>query len=263
MHSLYNQGMTGMILQWLEMTAFRMDVPKLFSAFHITASLLTTLCAWLLSSLIRRMNRQHIIRIFFLSGILLLIMEVYKQAFMYFIEEGGHFNWWWFPFQLCSVPMYLVTALPFLSSKHQDTVFTFLSTYGLTASAAALIWPQDMLRSYVMMTGHAFIYHGFLLFFAFVCLRRHMIEHSFMPSLILFAACAGIAEVINFISHLAGGNADMFYISPFVKTLQPVFTQLEEISVPLETCVYLLCISLVSFLIQRTAVVKKKEINTI
>lgn len=42
-----------------------------------------------------------------LCGIILAFGELYKQLFLYVIVNHGKYDWWYFPFQLCSTPMYL------------------------------------------------------------------------------------------------------------------------------------------------------------
>ena len=40
-------------------------------------------------------------------GIVLLLMEIWKQLMIWKVEFGGRYEIWYFPFQLCSMPMYL------------------------------------------------------------------------------------------------------------------------------------------------------------
>ena len=51
---------------------------------------------------------------FFYSGFLMLISEIWKQYCLTYIMNEGTYNWWYFPFQLCSIPMYVCLLLPFL-----------------------------------------------------------------------------------------------------------------------------------------------------
>lgn len=109
----------------LRMTAWPMTPPVPYSAFHI---LLTLFGAGLAFSFARVFGKKirsmaspepYFRHILFSCGVFLALMELYKQAFLYAIEFHGHFDWWYFPFQLCSVPMYICLAAPLLhSEKH-------------------------------------------------------------------------------------------------------------------------------------------------
>ena len=71
-------------------------------------------------------------RIFFSIGLLLFASELWKQWVLTFILNDGVYDFWYFPFQLCSIPMYLLLMLPFLkSNSHKKVIFTFLMDYSL------------------------------------------------------------------------------------------------------------------------------------
>ena len=79
-------------------------------------------------------------RILFFCGLFLLLTELYKQCFLYFIIDHGHYDWWFFPFQLCSLPMYLCLLLPaFKPGPKKTAVYTFLQDFNLLGGLAALI----------------------------------------------------------------------------------------------------------------------------
>lgn len=109
----------------LRMTAWPMTPPVPYSDFHI---LLTVFGAGFAVSFARFFGKKirsmaspepYFRHILFSCGVLLALMELYKQAFLYVIEFHGHFDWWYFPFQLYSIPMYICLAAPLLhSEKH-------------------------------------------------------------------------------------------------------------------------------------------------
>ena len=107
----------------LRMTAWPMTPPVPYSAFHILLTLfgagLAVSFARVFSKKIRSMAspEPYFRHILFSCGVFLALMELYKQAFLYVIEFQGHFDWWYFPFQLCSIPMYICLAAPLLHSE--------------------------------------------------------------------------------------------------------------------------------------------------
>ena len=77
-------------------------------------------------------------RFFFVTGMILLGSEAGKQLLLTFSVGKGHYLWWYFPFQLCSIPMYLLPLLPFLKGEKRRCVLAFLSTLTLLGAMAAV-----------------------------------------------------------------------------------------------------------------------------
>jgi hypothetical protein len=81
--------------------------PEAYGLFHIVLIVVgLTLCitlAWLCRNLDDRRNR--ILLLSFACA--LIASEVFKQCFLFYVIEGGAISWGEFPFQLCSMPMYL------------------------------------------------------------------------------------------------------------------------------------------------------------
>ncbi len=55
-------------------------------------------------------------------GILMLLSELWKQWRLTYILNHRQYNWWYFPFQLCSIPMYLCLVIPWV---HYDAINMF------------------------------------------------------------------------------------------------------------------------------------------
>ena len=65
---------------------------------------------------------------------------------------------------------------------------------------------------------------------------------GYLKSLVLFLFCAVLAELIN-ISLRSYGDCDMFYISPYHLSSQPVFRDIDAIvGRPLGIVIYLFCV---------------------
>ena len=153
----------------LRVTAWPMTPPAPYSAFHILLTLfgagLAVFFARIFSKKIRSTSapEPYFRRILFSCGVLLSLMELYKQAFLYVIEFDSHFDWWYFPFQLCSVPMYICLAAPLLRSEQTlRRAATFLQDFGLLGGIMALAVPPGLMHPYWTMTLHGFIWHFIL-----------------------------------------------------------------------------------------------------
>lgn len=220
--------MTELLKTLLEATAWKMEQPELFSTFHFAALLITAGAAVFFAAVL---SKHFNIRILAIAGWLLVFMELYKQLFIYFIVNDGTYDWWFFPFQLCSVPMYLCILLPLTKGRLKTAFLTFMADYTFVSAAAALIYPEDMLRSYTALTVHGFLWHGILLFISLVIIMSGSagtLRSGFNSATILFIILCFIAIAVNaavehfMLSGSAYSYAAMFYLNPFHISPQPL-----------------------------------------
>ncbi len=237
-------------------------VPELFGTLHITFLIIAIVTSVLLFFIIRNKEEKFLLRFLFISGIIMLIFEIWKQIFSYRYVFNYQYNMWYFPWQLCSMPMYCTALLP-LFKKRQNVILVFLATYSLLAAIVALALPLDMLRIQVLLTFHGFIYHIVMIYQALIAIiiLRKRSDNKFYPSIILFLIMAFIAEIVNTTGHLIFNDIhrepNMFYISPFYPTTQPVFNTIaNKFGIFVEVIVYLGIITLVSYLINLFALKK-------
>lgn len=131
-------------------TAWMMVPPQPYSAFHICITavgfLIAVLAAYVLS---RKMERKFFIRLLFFCGVILTASEIYKQLFLYYVVNQEKYDWWYFPFQLCSLPMYFCLLLPLVKNrKLQLIILTFMQDFNLLGGIMALAEPSGLLHPY-------------------------------------------------------------------------------------------------------------------
>lgn len=267
-------GMQGMIfvmesniLDVLNMAAWRMEPPQLFGSFHIAASLITAVLAVLAAVFFARRAdiEKNVRKTLVLAGWLLLILEVYKQYFLYYIVNEGAFDCWFFPFQLCSMPMYLCMLLPFLKDESRVTLMTFMGGYIFISATATLIYPEDILRPYISLTVHGFIWHGLLLFMSLLIIFTGCTDagpRGLRGAAVLFVIQCVIALNINIVAEpvmpairaahpsVAHDWAAMFYLNPFHISPQPVISTIQETAgIPAGLVIYVIVIAAVSSMV--------------
>ena len=256
-------------------TAWPMEMQAPGSAFHLLLSLAGIACA--VSAAMFLAGRKNLCpeNVLFSCGLLLAFFELYKQGFLYFVVNGRCYNWWYFPFQLCSIPMYLCLAYPFLARPHTSSgkhgVFntrgsgaaapilaTFLQDFGLLGGFMALAFPEGFLYPYWTLTLHGFFWHFLLIFIGVYCGRRGLSdfgETGFARCLPLYFFCCLAATCINTAVQLTvypESYADMFYINCFFPSEQPVFSRISlslgnawgHIAYLLSSCLGAFCIHL-------------------
>ena len=253
-----------MVLSFLQATAWTMKPPVPYSPFHLILTFSGISTSIFLAGKTSMQERRQTDSLLFLCSLILALTEVYKQLFIYYIENNGRYNWWYFPFQLCSIPMYLGLLIPFVPQKPGNTFYTFIQDFGLLGGIMALAEPSGLMHPYWTLTIHGFLWHFILIYMGLTCAFYNHSEsnnsssnrnnhpeaaRTYLPVIPLFLICAAIATAINVLSH-PYGNADMFYISPYYPNGQIVFHQISLVIGTFSgNCLYLASVLLGGFII--------------
>ena len=228
----------------LQLTARPMTLPPLWGSFHILFLVLGAIAALIFSRLAAGCGERGARRIYLTVFVILAAGEIYKQLFSYYIVMKGSYDWWIFPFQLCSMPIYLTPLAAFLpDGRARRTICTFLMDFSLLGAIATLAYPAGIMREYLALTLHGFLWHIVLLFLGLFILMHgdaDLSARGFFRTLPLFGLCCALAELFNCLFH-SRGEINMFYISPFEISTQPVFSDIDRIlSRPAGIALYLL-----------------------
>ncbi len=247
----------GAISGFLALTAWPMDPPEPYSLFHLSFSAAGILAAVFFAYVLTRpgvgqkngpvrslpcgRGQSRAFGVLFFCGLLLAGAEIYKQLFLYEIVYSGSYNWFYFPFQLCSIPMYLCLLLPLFRKKKKSlsVLCTFLADFSLLGGVMALLEPSGLMYPYWTLTLHGLSWHVMLIFiglytaFSGLSGRR---AADYLPALPLLALLCLAATAINTATH---GQANMFYISPYYPITQVVFHQISlRLGIPAGIAVY-------------------------
>ena len=114
-------------MRFLELTAKEMTPPKAYGSFHLLFWGIGLTLSLTVAFLLRHTKEKTNKYLLFGIGLFLLIAEIYKQLFYTFYIEHGSYRFDRFPFQLCSIPMYLCLVVPWLKpSKLKQALYTFI-----------------------------------------------------------------------------------------------------------------------------------------
>lgn len=196
-------------------------------------------------------------RFFFLFGLLMLCSEIWKQLTLTFLVGHGVYTLWYFPFQLCSIPMYVFLILPFArGEKVRRALLCFIMCYALLGGTAVFADTSGLHYSYAPLTVHSYLWHflmiGTALFSGINCARElksgqekagtsgslsaktgsaesgaaagvsRLPLCAFAGSTVLYLTCCLIATGIN-VTLDKYGTINMFYINPDYPMQQVVF----------------------------------------
>ena len=193
--------------------------PPAYGLFHIILivvglSLCITL-AWICRCFDEKKNK---ILILSFAGVL-IASEVFKQMFLFYIIEGGAVSWGEFPFQMCSMPMYLCPLAVFARNERvRRACYGFMMCFKLIGGIAGALEPSGIFLEQVPLTVHAILWHYSLVFLGFYIIfsrRAGSTKRDYLDVLKLFLILCYIAFVINTLIGLATGESvNMFFVGP-------------------------------------------------
>lgn len=175
------------------------------------------------------MKKSHLF--LFICGILMLISEIWKQYILTFIIGQGVYDLWYFPFQLCSIPMYICLFLPWLKNSHLQNIFaSFLADYGLLSGIFSFFDTSGMHYGYAPLTLHSYLWHVLLILIGIVTALSFPFFQRwkyFSGSTALFLICCSIALALDLCLD-SYGPINMFYINPDYPMSQRVFSSIAD-----------------------------------
>ena len=224
-----------------------MTTPEAYGWFHLMwwAIVLGSgigLCIWHRHS----GNRERVINVVFGVAIAVILLEIYKMInFGFTYEDGVEFNfeWYSFPWQFCSTPMYVGFLVGLIrKGKVHDALCAYLATYAIFAGAAVMVYPGVVFIETIGINIQTMICHGSMISIGIYLLYTgHVkLEHkTILKALPVFACTLVIAMIMNEIAHANGMDGfNMFYISPYCDPHLPVYS-IVQTHVPYPWCLLL------------------------
>ena len=172
----------------------------------------------------RNANDKVFRRIVLICWIVMIVLEVYKQfEFSYSIKETTiewDYQWYAFPYQLCSTPLY---ALPFVifmkNSKFRDAFIAYMTTFSLFGGLVTFIYPEQVFVETIGINIQTMTHHGLQIvlgIFFIVYARKKFTIKYYLSGIPVFASFISIALILNeiFVATAATDETfNMFYIS--------------------------------------------------
>lgn len=216
----------------LEITAIKMIPPKPYGMFHITFFVLSIVLSCILANKLKDVSDRKNKKILFFTGLFLLVIEVYKELFYYFVVNNGSYDFSIFPFQLCDVPMYICLIIPFIKNKKiEEGMYNFMASYNLLGAFITFFEPSSLLRPYFMMTLHGFLWHAILVFLGiYIALSGRCLKNKkdFITSTKVYAVLCSIALILNIsLRNVSKGVLNAFYLGPNISPII-VFQDISE-----------------------------------
>ncbi|MDO4378791.1 MAG: YwaF family protein [Erysipelotrichia bacterium] len=227
----------------LSYTAWSMNKFKAYGLIHLVLFLGGLLISFCYAYYLRYSSEKKTNKILFGCGIFLLLSEIYKQLFYTYYLHAGTYPYWIFPFQLCSIPMYLCLIIPFVKKeKLKQGIYNFMASFNLMGGFIAFLEPSGLIHEYITLTAHAFIWHMLLIFIGLLIIFTGHAEKQlkdFNQAALLYLSFCFIAFMINLLLfNVSDGSINMFFIGP-AKSSLIVFKQICNYSVLLSSIIYI------------------------
>lgn len=204
--------------------------------------------------------------IMLVMGCALLVLEVGKQlVFAYRGDGKWDYDWSQFPFQFCSMPMYIMVLVGCLKEcRFRDYLCSFLATFGLFAGIIVMLYPSTVLSSMIFRFSQSMIHHSAMVVAGFIVIvsGRVKLEHkTIIKAIAVFSVCVFMAFIINIVYHASGmtDKFNMFWIGPYFNSDLVVFDKIgSALNIDADhlhignfvfLAIYILAFSLASYLI--------------
>lgn len=229
---------------------FRMQRPTIYGWFHI----LCIVCV-IGVTIFLVLKKYDVKKTLLVLSTIMLLFEVYKQLSFSFNDGKWEYQWYAFPFQFCSVPMYIAFIASFVkNSKIEKCLYGFLATYGLVAGIGVMAYPVTVFIEEILINIQTMVHHGFMVVIGLVLLINGHVKLNYQTIIngfwvFLIAVC--IAVSVNTVTYLIDfeGGLELFFISPFHASSLPVFSTIYPLMpYPIFLVLYLLVFTIGGFI---------------
>lgn len=214
-----------------------MTEPEAFGWFHILCLSLVVLIIFILYKRKKYYSEKQLKRVLGIYSIVALILEILKQLIWSFNYDSitnivtWDYEWYAFPFQLCTTPIYVCLICFFLKKNNfRNSLLSYISFITILGSISTILLPDSCLVSDILINIHTMWLHLGSFVVSIYLLMNKEVKLNFKSiknAILIFIIFVIIALVMNIyvynIGILNGETFNMFYISPYFISSLPVF----------------------------------------
>lgn len=257
----------------LELLDMKMEPPALYGWFHLLSLGIIVLLSVYLGVFRKRDDPAKIRRTVLLTAVIVIAFEIYKQINYSFSYTDGitfDYQWYAFPFQFCSTPMY-IGLLAGLTKKGRihKAACAYLATYAVFAGVCVMLYPATVFVETTGINIQTVVCHGSMIWIGVYLLSTGYVkaEHkTVLRAIPVFAACVALAVIGNELAYRTGllqtEDFNMFFISPYCEPHLPVYSLVQGV-VPFPWCLilYILGFSLAAYIMLLIAIAVKTTVQ--
>lgn len=213
-----------------------MERPKPYGWFHLVAvALVIGIIIAIVFTCKNISDKKFRIICLTVAGVM-LAMELYKQLTYSFDPDTGvwDYQWYAFPFQFCSTPMYVLLLIGLLKPcKFRDFLCSFMATFSIVAGVAVMLLPTTVFISQIGINIQTMYHHGAMIVmgvFVWVAGRAKGNLMTLLKGSAVFLALVSLAFIMNVIYHSTGNpeTFNMFFIDWHYNCELPVLSIIQE-----------------------------------
>ena len=230
-----------LLAQLLPILNGKMTTPIPYGTFHILFIVLSILAGLLIAKHLPCEKEAFIRRFLLIESILVIVLEIYKQINFSFYIDGNQiifdYQWYAFPFQFCSTPMYIGLLAAIIQSKSSHRrLCAYLASYALFAGVCVMAYPTTVFVDTIGINIQTMVCHGSMMTVGIVLLHSGYIKielNTLMRALPIFLLLVLGAATMNEVAYQTGllntETFNMFFISPYCSPELPVYAQIQSV----------------------------------
>ncbi|MBR6737466.1 MAG: YwaF family protein [Clostridia bacterium] len=247
----------GAIINFLD---FKITTPEPYGYLHLLFIALVIITTVILCVKFKNASQKVYERIILISWIIMVVFEAYKQFNFTFSYDGttitGDYQWYAFPFQFCSTPLYVFPFIVFCKNERvKNAAIAFTMTFVLFAGLAVYATPTTIFVETLGINIQTLTHHGLQIvmgIFTAVYYREKLGNLKFfVHGTVMFLGVLIIAQALNLLAPLwTSETFNMFFISPHGTCELPILQDIQPL-VPnaIFFIIYLVGFSLVALLV--------------
>lgn len=251
-----------------------MPEPAGWGWFHIMWLCFIVITIYLLYRQKNNFNEKQLKTVIGTYGFVALTFETLKQITWSFDWDFANqvaiwdYQWYSFPFQLCSTPIYVAVICFFLKKSNlRTTLLSYMAFTTILGSIATIFLPDSCFTTVILTNIHTSWLHfeSFVISVYLIMTEEvKLTTENLKKGLKAFIFFVGIAMAMNLIVYnsgvLNGEEFNMFYISPYFESELPVFNTIQKsVPYPIFLFTYIFALSLGSGIIFTIAKILKRE----
>ncbi len=231
-----------------------METPDLFGWFHL---LWLGIIAVITPVLCRRCKGKERSVILW-TTLIVIFLEIYKQINYSFSYEQGitfDYQWYAFPFQFCSTPMYIGLLAALTRGKLHDSLCAYLATFVLFAGICVMIYPGDVFIGTIGINIQTMVCHGSMIMLGVYLFSTGYVKlahKTVLKAAPVFAVCVLLAVVMNELAHRTGleETFNMFFVSPYWECTLPLYSLIHEaVPFPVNLLIYIVGFTVAAWIV--------------
>lgn len=247
-----------------------METPTLYGWFHILWLALTVGGIWCLCHFFKQGTEKQVRGTLLTIALTVIVLEIYKQINYTFCVENGtivtDYQWYAFPFQFCSIPMYVGLLAALLKPcKVRDALDAFLASYSIFAGVCVMLYPGDVFVRTIGIDIQTMICHSSMIVQGVYLLyvKAVRVEHkTILKAVPVFSIAVCIAVVLNEIAFYSGllenEVFNMFFVSRHCDPSLPVYSLVQQVvPYPWSLIIYIVMFSLAAYVMLLIAMLVK------